>query len=150
MIVSATLKVVLRELPPTHEHDGVVSMTLENEPRGLPKGAILDKAPLQLHCAANPMQTYFFQIHDDRIPENRSDCVVWVGVREREISTPVALAEAVREHIDLPVGLLQQLWEDEQNSQPRTLLQEQMLRLFRSTIRAPERDDDASRRSYPC
>jgi len=54
-----------------------------------------------------------------------------VGVREREISTPVALAEAVREHIDLPVGLLQQLWEDEQNSQPRTLLQEQMLRLFR-------------------
>jgi hypothetical protein len=57
MTVTATLKVVLRELPPTHEHDGVVSMTLENEPKGLPKGAILDKAPLQLHCAAKQWRT---------------------------------------------------------------------------------------------
>jgi len=57
MTVTATLKVVLRELPPTHEHDGVVSMTLENEPRGLPKGTALANTPLQLHCAAKQWRT---------------------------------------------------------------------------------------------
>ena len=78
-----------------------------------------------------PLLTFFGQIHDDRIPEDRSDCVFWVGTREAELPTPRALAEAMRAHIDLPVGLLQQLYEDEQRSQPRTALQEQMLRLFR-------------------
>ena len=44
MTVTATLKVVLRELPETHEHDGMVSMTLENEPKGVPKGITLWQA----------------------------------------------------------------------------------------------------------
>jgi hypothetical protein len=52
MTVTATLKLVLRELPPTHERDGVVSLTLTNEPKGLPKGATLAQAQIHLHCAA--------------------------------------------------------------------------------------------------
>jgi hypothetical protein len=79
----------------------------------------------------NPMQTYFSHIYDDRIPPNRTDCVFAVGVREGELRTPVDLAIALASWVDLPVGLLQQLWEDEQDSLPRTALQEQMLRLFR-------------------
>ena len=57
MTVTATLKVVLRELPQTHEHEGMVSMTLENEPKGLPKGITLDNAPLSLSCPAKQWRT---------------------------------------------------------------------------------------------
>jgi hypothetical protein len=57
MTVTATLKVVLRELPTTHEHEGMVSMTLENEPKGLPKGVTLDNAPLALSCPAKQWRT---------------------------------------------------------------------------------------------
>ena len=57
MTVTATLKVVLRELPETHEHDGMVSMTLENEPKGVPKGVTLDSAPLALSCPAKQWRT---------------------------------------------------------------------------------------------
>jgi hypothetical protein len=57
MTVTATLKVVLRELPTTHEHEGMVSMTLENEPKGLPKGITLDSAPLSLSCPAKQWRT---------------------------------------------------------------------------------------------
>ena len=51
MQVTATLKLVLRELPETHEQDGLVSMTLTNEPRGLPTGVTLAPSPLALACA---------------------------------------------------------------------------------------------------
>ena len=51
MQVTATLKLVLRELPETHEQDGLVSMTLTNEPRGLPAGLTLAPSPLALACA---------------------------------------------------------------------------------------------------
>jgi hypothetical protein len=57
MTVTATLKVVLRELPETHEHDGMVSMTLENEPKGVPKGITLDSTPLALSCPAKQWRT---------------------------------------------------------------------------------------------
>jgi hypothetical protein len=35
MQVTATLKFVLRDLPETQERDGMIAMTLHNEPRGL-------------------------------------------------------------------------------------------------------------------
>ena len=52
MTVTATLKLVLRDLPAVQERDGLVSMTLTNEPKGLPKGITLDSAPLSLSCPA--------------------------------------------------------------------------------------------------
>ena len=57
MTVTATLKVVLRELPTTQEHEGMVSMTLENEPKGVPKGVTLANAPLALSCPAKQWRT---------------------------------------------------------------------------------------------
>jgi ProQ/FINO family len=48
MHVTATLKLVLRELPETRESNGLVYMALENEPRGLPKNITLDSGPLYL------------------------------------------------------------------------------------------------------
>ena len=57
MTVTATLKVVLRELPQTHDREGMVSMTLENEPKGLPKGITLDNAPLSLSCPVKQWRT---------------------------------------------------------------------------------------------
>jgi hypothetical protein len=52
MTVTATLKLVLRDLPAIQERDGLVSMTLTNEPKGVPKGITLDSAPLSLSCPA--------------------------------------------------------------------------------------------------
>jgi hypothetical protein len=48
MAVTATLKLVLRELPESRERDGMVYMALQNEPRGLPKGVTLHSGPLYL------------------------------------------------------------------------------------------------------
>jgi hypothetical protein len=50
MQVTATLKLVLRELPDTSEHDGLVHMALTNEPRGLPARLTLPMSPLALAC----------------------------------------------------------------------------------------------------
>jgi hypothetical protein len=49
--VTGTLKVVLREIPDTQEHNGMIEMTLQNEPRGLPKDVSLPSTPLELTCA---------------------------------------------------------------------------------------------------
>ena len=51
MHVTATLKLVLREVPAVQEHDGLVHMALTNEPRGLPAGLTLAPSPLALACA---------------------------------------------------------------------------------------------------
>jgi hypothetical protein len=51
MQVTATLKLVLRDLPETREHDGLVHLALTNEPRGLPAGLTLAPSPLALACA---------------------------------------------------------------------------------------------------
>ena len=48
MHVTATLKLVLRDLPETRESNGLVYMALENEPKGLPMGISLDTGPLYL------------------------------------------------------------------------------------------------------
>ena len=50
MQVTATLKLVLRDLPATREHDGLVHLALTNEPRGLPKDVSLPPSPLALAC----------------------------------------------------------------------------------------------------
>ena len=57
MPVTATLKLVLRELPETRERDGLVYMALQNEPRGLPKGLSLDSGPLYLTSPVKPWRT---------------------------------------------------------------------------------------------
>ena len=57
MAATATLKLVLRDLPETRERDGMVYMTLTNEPRGLPKGITLDSGPLYLTCAGKQWRT---------------------------------------------------------------------------------------------
>jgi hypothetical protein len=46
MPVTATLKLVLRDMPETQERGGMVYMALHNEPKGLPKGVTLDAGPL--------------------------------------------------------------------------------------------------------
>ena len=57
MRVTATLKLVLRELPETRESNGLVYMALENEPRGLPKGISLDSGPLYLTAPVKQWRT---------------------------------------------------------------------------------------------
>ena len=46
--VTATLKLVLRDLPETRESNGLVFMALQNDLRGRPKGINLDSGPLLL------------------------------------------------------------------------------------------------------
>ena len=57
MPVTATLKLVLRDLPETRENGGLVYMALHNEPRGLPKGISLDSGPLYLTAPVKPWRT---------------------------------------------------------------------------------------------
>ena len=53
MHVTATLKLVLRDLPETRESNGLVYMALENAPKGLPMGLSLDAGPLYLSSPEN-------------------------------------------------------------------------------------------------
>jgi hypothetical protein len=57
MPVTATLKLVLRDLPETRERDGMVFMALQNEPKGLPKGINLDSGPLYLSSPVKQWRT---------------------------------------------------------------------------------------------
>jgi hypothetical protein len=57
MQVTATLKFVLRDLPDTREHDGRVMMTLQHEPRGLPKDSSLGASPLLVTCPVKQWRT---------------------------------------------------------------------------------------------
>ncbi|HEY5869307.1 MAG TPA: phosphorylated adapter RNA export RNA-binding domain-containing protein [Candidatus Tectomicrobia bacterium] len=57
MAVTATLKLVLRDLPETRESNGLVYMALTNEPRGLPKGISLDSGPLFLSSPLKQWKT---------------------------------------------------------------------------------------------
>jgi hypothetical protein len=61
MHVSATIKLVLREWPRTDEQDGLVSMVLTNEPKGLPRdlpaGTTLENTPLTLRCVSKQWRT---------------------------------------------------------------------------------------------
>jgi hypothetical protein len=57
MPVTATLKLVLRDLPETREKDGLIYMALHNEPRGLPKGITLESGPLYLSSPVKQWKT---------------------------------------------------------------------------------------------
>jgi hypothetical protein len=57
MPVTATLKLVLRDMPETRESNGLVYMALTNEPRGLPKGISLDSGPLYLSSPLKQWKT---------------------------------------------------------------------------------------------
>lgn len=57
MPVTATLKLVLRDLPETRESNGLVYMALTNEPRGLPRGISLESGPLSLSSPAKQWRT---------------------------------------------------------------------------------------------
>src|SRR5262245_14141218 len=48
MAVTATLTFVLREIPASQEHDGLVYLALHNVPKGVPAGVHLDEAPLSV------------------------------------------------------------------------------------------------------
>jgi len=57
MHVTATLKLVLRDLPETRESNGLVYMALENAPKGLPMGLSLDAGPLYLSAVLKQWRT---------------------------------------------------------------------------------------------
>ena len=55
--VTATLTLVLRDLPETRESNGLVSMALQNDLRGRPKGINLDSGPLSLSSPGKQWKT---------------------------------------------------------------------------------------------
>ncbi len=50
MAVNATLKFVLREVPASREHEGMVYLALQNVPKGVPARVHLEEAPLSVAC----------------------------------------------------------------------------------------------------
>ncbi|HEY5867167.1 MAG TPA: ProQ/FINO family protein [Candidatus Tectomicrobia bacterium] len=57
MHVTATLKLVLRDIPETRESNGLVYMALENAPKGLPMGLSLESGPLYLTSPVKQWRT---------------------------------------------------------------------------------------------
>ena len=57
MAVTATLKFVLREIPASREHDGLVYLALHNVPKGVPARVHLDEAPLLVGCPSKLWRT---------------------------------------------------------------------------------------------
>ena len=57
MAVTASLKFVLREVPPSRESDGVVYLALQNVPKGVPAQVHLAEAPLSVACTSKLWRT---------------------------------------------------------------------------------------------
>ena len=57
MAVTATLKFVLREIPASREHDGLVYLALHNVPKGVPARVHLDDASLLVACTSKMWRT---------------------------------------------------------------------------------------------
>jgi hypothetical protein len=57
MAVTATLKFVLREIPASQEHDGLVYLALHNVPKGVPARVHLDEASLLVACTSKMWRT---------------------------------------------------------------------------------------------
>jgi hypothetical protein len=57
MAVNATLKFVLREVPASREHEGMVYLALHNVPKGVPARVHLDEAPLSVACTSKMWRT---------------------------------------------------------------------------------------------
>jgi hypothetical protein len=84
MAVTATLKLVLRELPETRERDGMVYMALQNEPRGLPKGISLDSGPLYLSSPVKQWKTACTRAEQIRTTGTPALLIVEAHVSTRE------------------------------------------------------------------
>ena len=57
MAVNASLKFVLREVPASREHDGMVYLALQNVPKGVPARVHLAEAPLSVACTSKMWHT---------------------------------------------------------------------------------------------
>ncbi len=57
MAVTASLKFVLREVPASREHDGMVYLALQNVPKGVPARVHLAEAPLSVACTSKVWRT---------------------------------------------------------------------------------------------
>jgi hypothetical protein len=57
MSVNASLKFVLREIPASREHDGMVYLALQNVPKGVPARVHLAEAPLSVACTSKLWRT---------------------------------------------------------------------------------------------
>jgi hypothetical protein len=57
MAVNATLKFVLREVPASREHEGMVYLALQNVPKGVPSRVQLAEAPLSVACTSKMWRT---------------------------------------------------------------------------------------------
>jgi hypothetical protein len=84
MPVTATLKLVLREMPETRETGGLVYMALHNEPRGLPKGISLDSGPLYLSAPVKPWRTACTKAEQIRASGTPALLIVEAHVSTRE------------------------------------------------------------------
>jgi hypothetical protein len=84
MSVTATLKLVLRDLPETRESGDMVYMALTNEPKGLPKGISLDSGPLYLTCAGKQWRTACTRAEQIRASGRPALLIVEAHVSTRE------------------------------------------------------------------
>jgi hypothetical protein len=57
MAVNATLKCVLREVPASREHEGMVYLALQNVPQGVPARVHLAETPLSVACTSTIWRT---------------------------------------------------------------------------------------------
>ena len=84
MPVTATLKLVLRDMPETRESNGLVYMALQNEPRGLPKGISLDSGPLYLSSPLKQWRTACTRAAEIRATGTPALLIVEAHVSTRE------------------------------------------------------------------
>ena len=84
MPVTATLKLVLRDLPETRENGGMVYMALHNEPKGLPKGISLDSGPLYLTAPVKQWRTACTKAEQIRASGTPALLIVEAHVSTRE------------------------------------------------------------------
>lgn len=84
MPVTATLKLVLRDVPQTREKDGMVFMMLQNEPKGLPKGINLDSGPLYLSSPLKQWKTACTRAEQIRATGTPALLIVEAHVSTRE------------------------------------------------------------------
>jgi len=84
MPVTATLKLVLREMPETRETGGLVYMALHHEPRGLPKGISLDSGPLYLSAPVKQWRTACTKAEQIRVSGTPALLIVEAHVSTRD------------------------------------------------------------------
>lgn len=95
MHVTATLKLVLRDLPESRESNGMVYMALHNEPKGLPKNISLDSGPLYLTAPVKQWRTACTQAEEIRTTGTPAIIIVetHVGIKDGAL---LAVAKAVQ------------------------------------------------------